>query len=135
MLAGIHLFWFFISGSGNSADEIFYNKSGTKIVTKELLEKINPRSLAIWLCDDGSYCQAQKYIILCTNSYSLEEHKLMKKYFKDFLSLDPTIGFRDKKYYYLRFKVEDTKKLVEIVKPFIIPSMKYKIGEENEWNK
>ena len=35
----------------------------------------------------------------------------------------------DKKYYYLRFKQEDSKKLIEIIKPFIINSMKYKIGE------
>jgi len=46
--------------------------------------------------------------------------------------LDPIIGFRDGKYYYLRFKQEDTKKLIEIIKPFIPSSMLYKIGGRNE---
>ena len=36
------------------------------------------------------------------------------------------------KYYYLRFKQNDTKKLIEIIKPFIHKSMLYKIGEKNE---
>ncbi|MBS3144649.1 hypothetical protein J4208_03625 [Candidatus Woesearchaeota archaeon] len=111
---------------------LFYDKEGIKHVTKEILDQMNPRSLSIWLCDDGSYCRKQKYVIFCTNSYTLEEHQLIKKWFEEKYNLSPTIGFRDKKYYYLRFKKEDTAKLVEIVRPFIIPSMKYKIGEQNE---
>ncbi|MBS3168243.1 hypothetical protein J4216_03905 [Candidatus Woesearchaeota archaeon] len=111
---------------------LFYNQNGDKIITKKLLDQINPRSLAIWLCDDGSYCQKQKYIIFCTNSFTFEEHKLMKQHFEEKWSLNPTIGFRDNKYYYLRFKVDDTKKLVEMVRPFIPKSMMYKIGEKNE---
>jgi|SRR3989344_265422 len=111
---------------------LFYDKEGIKHVTKEILDQINPRSLSIWLCDDGSYARKQKYIIFCTNSFTLEEHQLMKRWFEEKYNLSPTIGFKDKKYYYLRFKVDDTVKLVEIVRPFIIPSMKYKIGEQNE---
>src|SRR3989344_441142 len=111
---------------------LFYKKNGDKVVNEKILNMINPRSLAIWLGDDGSYCIKQKYIIFCTNSFSLDGHKLMKKYFKETWNIDPTIGFRDNKYYYLRFKVDDTKKLVEIVRPFVPKFMKYKLGEENE---
>ena len=107
---------------------LFY-KNGRKIVSKEILEQLTPRSLAFWICDDGSYSQIQGYIIICTNSYSLEEHKLMQNFFKEKFGLEPTIGFRDKKYYYLRFKQEDSRKLIEIIKPYIPQSMKYKIGE------
>jgi len=110
---------------------LFY-AAGRKNITKEILEQLNPRSLAIWACDDGSYENKQGYIILCTNSYTLEEHKLMKEFFKERFDLDPTIGFRDGKYYYLRFKQNDTKKLIKIIKPFIPKSMLYKIGEKNE---
>ncbi len=109
---------------------LFY-KNGTKIVSEEILNQLNSRSLAIWICDDGSYDNRQGYIVLCTNSYSLEEHKLMKRFFREKFGLDPTIGFRDGKYYYLRFKQEDSKKLIEIVRLFIPESMKYKIGEKN----
>ncbi|MEK6833432.1 MAG: hypothetical protein AABY32_05270 [Nanoarchaeota archaeon] len=101
---------------------------GRKKITLEILNQLTPRSLAVWICDDGSYDNKQGYIILCTNSFSFEEHKLMKEFFNEKFELDPTIGFRDGKYYYLRFKQEDTKKLIEIIKPFIHSSMIYKIG-------
>lgn len=108
---------------------LFY-KEKRKVVTKEILNQLNPRSLAFWICDDGSYDNKQGYIVLCTNAYTLKEHELIKEFFKEKFRLDPTIGFRDKKYYYLRFKQEDSRKLIEIIKPFILYSMKYKIGEK-----
>jgi hypothetical protein len=106
---------------------LFY-KSNKKIIDNNILEKINPRSLAFWICDDGSYDNKQGYIVLCTNAYSFEEHKLIKDFFNKKFDLDPTIGFRDGKYYYLRFKQEDSKKLIEIIRPFIPQCMMYKIG-------
>ncbi|MEK6820204.1 MAG: hypothetical protein AABX71_00655, partial [Nanoarchaeota archaeon] len=110
--------------------KLFY-LNNRKIITKEILEQLNPKSLAIWVCDDGSYDNTQGYIVLCTNAYSLEEHKLMKEFFKEKFELDPTIGFRNNKYYFLRFKQQDSKKLIEIIKPFIPKCMGYKIGEKN----
>jgi hypothetical protein len=108
--------------------KLFY-KDNKKIVTSEILNQLNPRSLMFWICDDGSYDNKQGYIVLCTNDYSLEEHKLMKVFFKEKFGLEPTIGFRDHKYYFLRFKQEDSRKLISIIKPFIHESMTYKIGE------
>ena len=111
----------------NYYQNLFY-KNGRKVIANEILNQINPQSLVYWICDDGSYDNKQGYIILCTNSYSLEEHNLMKQFFNERFGLNPTIGFRDGKYYYLRFKQEDSKKLIEIIKPFIPEGMKYKIG-------
>ncbi|MBM3200171.1 hypothetical protein FJZ53_04490 [Candidatus Woesearchaeota archaeon] len=111
--------------------KLFY-KDGRKRVTREILNMLTPRSLAIWVCDDGSFGTSQPYIILCTNAFSLQEHETIKKYFEEIWGLSPTIGFRDKKYYYLRFKEKDTQKLIGIIKPFVHESMKHKIGEKNE---
>jgi len=110
--------------------KLFYKK-GKKTVTREMLNMLTSRSLSVWICDDGSFDNKQGYIVLCTNSFSLEEHNIMKKYFEEFWKISPTIGFRDKKYYYLRFKQGDSKKLIKIIKPFIIESMKYKISKKN----
>ncbi len=109
---------------------LFY-KNGVKIITNEILEQLNPRNLAFWICDDGSYDNTQGYIVICTNAYTLEEHKLMKEFFNKKFGLDPTIGFREGKYYFLRFKQEDSKKLIDIIKPFIPLCMTYKIGGQN----
>ena len=110
---------------------LFYG-SGKKKVSREILNELNPRSLAVWICDDGSFSQTQGYIILCTYSFSLEEHELMKKFFEEKFGLSPTIGFRDGKYYYLRFKKEDSRKLVGIIRPYVPSCMLYKIGGKNE---
>lgn len=107
---------------------LFYHNN-RKIVTSVLLNQLTERSLAIWICDDGSYCKSLKYIVICTNSFSLEEHNLIKDFFNKRWGLNPTIGFRDKKYYYLRFTVKDTKKLVQLIEPFIpVKEMLYKVG-------
>ena len=53
----------------------------------------------------------------------------MKEFFNKKFGLDPTIGFRDGKYYFLRFKKDDSKRLISLIKSFIPESMKYKIGE------
>jgi hypothetical protein len=107
---------------------LFYDSSGNKKVTEKILRQLSPRGLAYWVCDDGSFNLKQKYLILCTNSFSLEEHKLIKKFFKIKFNLNPFIGFRDKKYYYLRFNKEDTLKLIKIINPFVSNYMSYKIG-------
>jgi len=107
---------------------LFY-KNNKKIISTDMLNQLNSRSLTYWICDDGSFSKTQRYIILCTNSYNLEEHELMKKFFNEKFGLNPTIGFRDNKYYYLRFKKQDSEKLIQIIKPFISKSMIYKIGE------
>jgi len=106
---------------------LFY-KNGKKIITPEILNQINPRSLAIWICDDGSYDNTQGYIVLCTNAYSLKEHELMQKFFEEKFGLSPTVDFRDGKYYYLRFKQQDSKELIRIIKDYIPECMLYKIG-------
>ena len=105
---------------------LFY-KNNRKVINKNVLEHINTRSLAIWICDDGSFDRTYGYIILCTNSYNLDEHRLLKEFFNRKFGLNPTIGLRDKKYFYLRFKKDDSKKLIEFIKPFIPKGMEYKI--------
>ncbi|MEK6848259.1 MAG: hypothetical protein AABX65_01365, partial [Nanoarchaeota archaeon] len=110
--------------------KLFYN-TGKKRITTDILDQLNAKSLAIWICDDRSYSSKQEYIIICTNAYSLEEHELMKEFLNGRFGLNPTIGFRDGKYYYLRFRQKDTKELIKIIRPFIPNSMLYKIGGKN----
>lgn len=110
---------------------LFY-QNNIKKITLEILNQINAKSLAYWICDDGSLCKKQEYIILCTNAYSLEEHELMKNFFNQRFNINPSISFRDKKYYYLRFTKQDSKRLIEIIRPFIPKCMLYKIGGKNE---
>ena len=111
---------------------LFY-KDGRKQVNEEILNQITPQGLAMWISDDGSYCNSIKDMILCTNSFSLEEHKLMQKYFLEKWGLNCSIRFRDGKYYYLTFYKKDTGKLIDLIKDHIpVDNMRYKIGEKND---
>ena len=112
--------------------DLFY-KDGRKQVNEIILNQITPQGLAMWISDDGSYCNSIKDMILCTNSFSLEEHKLMQKYFLEKWGLRCSIRFRDGKYYYLTFYKKDTDRLIGLIKDHIlVESMRYKVGEKND---
>ncbi|MEK6938111.1 MAG: hypothetical protein AABX04_03630 [Nanoarchaeota archaeon] len=108
---------------------LFYTHNRKEVSTK-VLEQLTPLSLAVWTCDDGSYCKSIKDLILCTNSFSLKEHQLMQRYFKRKWGLNCSVRFRDGKYYYLSFYKKDTSKLGVMIEKFIpLEKMKYKIGK------
>ena len=44
----------------------------SKIVPKDIINKLTPVSLAYWIMDDGSFSKSKGYLILCTDSYSKE---------------------------------------------------------------
>ena len=125
----MYSFTTFVHPVFNFYHDLFY-KTGTKRITKQILDMLTPQSLAVWVCDDGSYSNSGQHIILCTNCFTLEEHKLMQEYFKEKWGLNCSIRFRDGKYYYLSFYKKDTQKLISIIREFIpTQDLKYKIGE------
>ena len=102
-----------------------------KTVNRKWLNMLTPLSLAVWWMDDGclSIWKGNRYGKLCTHSFSLEEHEIMKQYFSVKWGIDVQITVEKKKYYFLRLNVENLKKLITIIYPFVIeiPSMIYKI--------
>lgn len=110
--------------------DLFYTRdrylTGRKIVPKTIQNELTPLGLAVWVMDDGSYSQGK--IDISTYSFTLPEIKMLcavlgkkfgvtSNFFKD----------RDKGYRMYCNTVE-TKKLINIISPYIIDSMKYKIG-------
>lgn len=111
----------------NKYYEMFHS-NGKKKITEGILNQLEPLGLAVWIMDDGTYDYFGKRIEISTNDFSYDEHLLMKKWFENKLFISPTITKR-RNQYVLKFNVKDTEKLIKIIKPFIIPSMRYKIGE------
>lgn len=92
-----------------------------KNITIEYLSNYSALSLAVHFMDDGSktthsYC-------IATNSFSLNDLMILKQYFNTKFNLDFTIWKNHiiyiPKYYKSRFE--------ELIKPYIINSMKYKL--------
>lgn len=123
-------------------DRIIVNER--KTVYNLLPMMTTKRSVAIWFMDDGGVEEGhwkdkngKKHITrpnikLCTHCFSYEEHLFIQKWFKKKFGLDCFIKQekkKDKVYYYLRFRADDTEKLFqEILRPYVMccSSMKHK---------
>ena len=112
--------------------ELFY-PNGKKIVTREILDKLDPLGLAVWYLDDGSYDYSHKRLNIATNGFTLIENKIIHQYFKEKWNIDCKIQ-KAKTHYYIRFNKEYTNKFIELIKTHImqIPSMTYKIGLDED---
>lgn len=104
---------------------------GKKTVTRRWLNMLTPLSLAIWWMDDGclSIHKGNRYGKLSTHCFSYKEHLIIKKYFAKVWNIDIQITVEKKKYYFCRLNVENLKKLITLIYPYVIqiPSMIYKI--------
>ena len=134
---------------GNKALKKYYNlfyPNGKKIVTRGILNNLEPLGLAIWFMDDGSYIYSLKDIILSTHSFGLGGNQIIQQWFKDKFDINCKIDKINKGvsyikgrkieskdiHYVIRMNNEDTKRFIEIVKPHIIPEMKYKLGMDEK---
>ena len=104
-------------------------KNGTKIIPTQIKKELNPFILAVWIMDDGSYFKNK--INISTYSFSLTEIIFLQRCFKDIFGIKINY-YRDRdKGYRMYCNQEETKKLANIISPYIIPSMMYKIGFRN----
>lgn len=117
----------------------FYS-DGKKEIKRKMLNMLTPLGLAVWFMDDGSATRkvyfnksSNKQCTACNATLSLgniseRESKTVKKYFKVMLGIDTKYyKYRTQNCFILRFNATEFKKLVLIIAPYIIPSMRYKI--------
>lgn len=110
-------------------------KTGVKKITREVLDFVSDEGLAYWIMDDGSgavlkntrgqFCGCN----IRLSTYCLrEEAEEIAKWFEDRYNLTCSFDV-DKRnnLVSLRFTTLASKKLAEIIRPYIIPSMFYKI--------
>jgi len=99
----------------------FY-KARKKFIPKDV--RITPLTLTVWYMDDGSKSRRSSY--LNTQYFSLSDQRYLASVLYETFGLQTCLD-KDKKYFRLRFSVEDTKKLINIIKPFVLPSLQYKL--------
>lgn len=102
--------------------EKFYHK-GEKIIPSSLY--LSPLSLAVWYMDDGSWCR-QSDLYLNTQQFSDFDQECALKILAN-MGIEAGLN-KDKEYKRIRIRKESVRTFVKIVKPYIIPSMRYKIG-------
>jgi hypothetical protein len=111
--------------------DMFLNEKGKKIVPKDIAEHLTARSLAYWIMVDGQQVK-RGGVTLCTDSYSSEEVKLLRKALNCVFNIDTTIH-RKKGGLYERIYIGKAglNKIKPEIKPFIYDSFLYKINEMN----
>lgn len=117
----------------NYYHNLFYKK-GKKKVTMEVLNQIGELGLAVWYMDDGHHKKGKRSYLF-TNGFTYKENVMIKNWFERRWDILPKIyikkGLGDyygTEWFYLAFSVEGTRKLINIIKNYIHPSMKYKMG-------
>ena len=100
----------------------FY-KGGRKVIPSEL--QLDPMVIAVWFMDDGS--KSKKYdVYLNSQQFSLSDQKKLLNFLRQ-VGLRAKLN-RDKKYYRIRFLRESVQKLNQIIDPYIVFSMRYKLS-------
>lgn len=112
--------------------------NGRKVITREILDMLSPKGLAIWYMDDGS-CYFKDSPIdghsicidlrISTDCFTSEEHDIMVEYFREVWNINFYKFYsKSRDVYCLRANKEAALKFIELIKSYIIPSMKYKIN-------
>jgi transposase-like protein len=111
----------------NILHRLFYNNT-KKVIKDELCNYFTPYIMAIWFMDDGS---SRKYDMkISTEGFTKKENEKLRDMIYVNFGISCKVceyNNRDKKYYYLSFNKKNSIKLCELIKPYIIPSMMYKL--------
>ncbi|MGC9202878.1 MAG: hypothetical protein ACP5HX_09460 [Thermoproteota archaeon] len=117
-------------------EKMFYTKREDgrrkKVVTEEALELLfgSALALAVFYMDDGEYSVFSNQCIFNTCDFNIEENQKLAKRFENLLGAPVRIKIKRKKYPKLALSSKATDKFITIVKPFIHPTMKYKIDQD-----
>ena len=110
--------------------DLFYNTSNG--VTKKtinsgtILNHLNEVGLAYWVMGDGSLHREGRVLTLHTQGFSHDENKIMSE------ELNLKFGFKSKvvkhkNKFVVQFTTSDANKLHDLIKPYLIPTMQYKL--------
>lgn len=100
-----------------------------KIVPDCISEMFSAISLAHWIMEDGYFDNYGRSltVILCTECFTKIECELLQKVLLSF-GINSTLKIRDSANYRIRISKKSMPLLRELVKPYMHPSMNYKLG-------
>ena len=109
----------------------FYNNK--KKVIPEIIEKLlTPLSLAVWFMDDGSLkSKRHNTYVIHTLGFQRNELERIQTVLKKKFGLETKLHRQKEKYLRLYIPSKSAEKFRNTVSPYIIPSLKYKLGNNN----
>ena len=101
-------------------------RTGRKIVPHNIEDNLTPPALAIWIMDDGSYSRGT--ITISTYSFTTDEIELLCEALRNRYGIEFRYHRDRDKGYRMYCNQSETRLLIEVIAPHIIPQMTYKIG-------
>lgn len=128
---GGYPFWRFVTRSHPylmELRELFY-VGKTKVVPETIGSLLtHPKSLAVWFMDDGTCDRRQGSVLFETQSFSPHDLELLKVVLNDNFGIRSTVhrsgAGRGSRLY---VSVAETRKLTEIIGPYMLPELRYKL--------
>jgi len=108
--------------------ERFYSHGKSKkFFLESTAPDIGPEGLAYWFMDDGKYGEYGFY--LCVGDITHDEGSILIKMLKDNFGIESTFQNHniEKGYHNIYITAESRARFLEIIIPYIIPSMRYKL--------
>lgn len=108
--------------------KIFYDDSGKKVIPRNIGDiLVDPLSLAVWFMDDGYYYKKDKMSYIYLANHTNNEFGFLVACLAQNFDLYPKLKHKKLGWCFL-FSVEQTQRLVNLIKKFVPDCMKYKIG-------
>jgi recombination protein RecA len=140
------------SRSTNAKGDVFYDLSplpeladlrravyveGKKVLSYDYLKQLTPLSIALWYMDDGSFTLRAKGVQertqagsgradICVGAIEEVTRRRLADHLSDTWGIRPKIISRGGKAVFI-FPKEETRKLHELIAPYVHPSMQYKL--------
>ena len=112
---------------------VFYRDS-IKIIPETITNLLRSKlSLAVWFMDDGYFYARDKTAYIYLSKFSDDQLNMLLRALQINFNLKPNIEIkRRNENVNLKFSVEETKKLMSLIKAEVIPSMRYKLPRNIE---
>lgn len=128
---GAYPFWRFVTKPHPYLEELWhlFYPNGRKVVPSEIQGLLNtPKTLAVWFMDDGTHDRRTGAILFETQCFSRQEIERLQGCLWNHFHIKTSIhrsgrgrGLR------LYVPVRSARRLVTIIKPYVIPAMGYKL--------
>jgi hypothetical protein len=104
----------------------FYDQNRIKHIPTNLKNHFTSLALATWIMDDGNLNEDINMRI-ATMSFTEKENYLLQSYLYDLFNLKSKVMPYNEKHFQLCLDKTNTQKLSDIIRPYVVPCMLYKI--------
>ncbi len=118
---------------------VVYMTGDKKTLTTEYIKVLTPLSLAVWFMDDGTFTLRSKgqqartmggsgRVEICVEAFTEGSQERLVAYLRDEHGLDVKLRHAGaRKMAYVHFTTESSRRFLELIAPYVHPSMDYKL--------